>query len=52
MPSCNDDIVVTGSGDWSSHTYNVTTGKKLSSCICSHGQIKRLAIAKDSPSLY
>lgn len=52
MPSCNDDIIATGAGDWTSHTYNVTTGQKLSSCSCSHGRIKRLAIANDTPSVY
>ncbi|XP_060857378.1 WD and tetratricopeptide repeats protein 1-like [Metopolophium dirhodum] len=52
IPGCNDNIVATGSGDWSSHTYNVTTGQKLSSCICSQGIINRLAVANDSPGLY
>ncbi|XP_027847934.2 WD and tetratricopeptide repeats protein 1-like [Aphis gossypii] len=52
IPSCNDDIVATGAGDWSSHTYNVTTGHKLSSCNCSHGRVKRLAVANDTPSVY
>ncbi|XP_025190600.1 WD and tetratricopeptide repeats protein 1-like [Melanaphis sacchari] len=52
IPSCNDDIVATGAGDWSSHTYNVTTGQQLSNCICSQGRIKRLAVANDTPSVY
>ncbi|KAL5236457.1 hypothetical protein ACI65C_003867 [Semiaphis heraclei] len=52
IPNCNDDIVATGAGDWSSHTYNVTTGKQLTSCICSQGRIKRLAVANDVPSVY
>ncbi|XP_022183506.1 WD and tetratricopeptide repeats protein 1-like isoform X2 [Myzus persicae] len=52
IPCCNDDIVATGAGDWSSHTYNVTTGKQLNSCICSQGRIKRLAVANDAPSVY
>lgn len=52
IPSCNDDIVATGAGDWSSHTYNVTTGKQLRSCVCSQGRIKRLAVANDAPSVY
>ncbi|XP_060859889.1 WD and tetratricopeptide repeats protein 1-like [Metopolophium dirhodum] len=52
IPGYNDDLVATGSADWSSHTYNVTTGQKLSSCTCSQGKINRLAVANDSPSLY
>jgi len=44
--------VATGAGDWSSHTYNVTTGKQLRSCVCSQGRIKRLAVANDAPSVY
>ncbi|KAL4153620.1 hypothetical protein QTP88_001470 [Uroleucon formosanum] len=52
IPGCNDDVVATGGGDQRSYTYNVTTGKQLSSCICSEGVIKRLAVANDSPSVY
>ncbi|KAL4083120.1 hypothetical protein QTP88_028450 [Uroleucon formosanum] len=52
IPGCNDDVVATGAGDGSLHTYNVTTGKQLSNCICFQGQIIRGAVANDSPSVY
>eukprot|EP00102_Acyrthosiphon_pisum_P006100 XP_001951644.2 PREDICTED: WD and tetratricopeptide repeats protein 1-like [Acyrthosiphon pisum] len=51
IPGCNDDIVAAGCG-WSSYTYDVTTSKKLSCCVCSDGNIRRLAVANDSPSVY
>lgn len=52
MPSCNDDVVATGAGDWNSHTYNVTTGKRLSACSCALGRVKRIAVANDVPNVY
>lgn len=52
IPGCNNDIVATGAGDWSTQTYNVTTGKQLSNCTCSQGRVKRLAVANDVPSVY
>ncbi|XP_060874222.1 WD and tetratricopeptide repeats protein 1-like [Metopolophium dirhodum] len=52
IPGYNDDIIATASADQHSHTYNVTTGKKLTSCVCFHGEIRSLAVANDLPSLY
>lgn len=52
LPSCNDDVVATGAADWNSHTYDVTTGKRLSVCTCARGRVKRIAVANDTPSVY
>lgn len=52
LPNCNDDIVATGAGDWNSHTYNITTGNRLSVCTCARGRVKRIAVANDTPSVY
>ncbi|XP_001947034.1 WD and tetratricopeptide repeats protein 1-like [Acyrthosiphon pisum] len=52
IPGCNNDTLVTGSADWSSHTYNVPTRQILSSCTCYQGKINSLAVANDSPFLY
>ncbi|CAI6375592.1 unnamed protein product [Macrosiphum euphorbiae] len=52
IPGYNDDILATASIDQSSHTYNVTTGTKLMSCVCFHGEIRSIAVANDLPSLY
>uniref|UniRef100_A0A2S2QA93 WD and tetratricopeptide repeats protein 1 n=1 Tax=Sipha flava TaxID=143950 RepID=A0A2S2QA93_9HEMI len=52
LPNCNDDVVATGAADWNSHTYNLTTGKRLSICTCAEGRVKRIAVANDTPSVF
>ncbi|XP_016657697.1 WD and tetratricopeptide repeats protein 1-like [Acyrthosiphon pisum] len=52
IPGCNNDTLVTGSADWSSHTYDVPTGQILSRCTCHQGKINSLAVSNDSPFLY
>ncbi|XP_016661074.1 WD and tetratricopeptide repeats protein 1-like [Acyrthosiphon pisum] len=52
IPGYNDDILATASADQRSLTYNVTTSRKLRSCFCFRGEIRSLAVANDSPSLY
>ncbi|VVC32811.1 Hypothetical protein CINCED_3A009379 [Cinara cedri] len=52
IPGHNDDVVATGAGDWTTHTYDVTTGKQLSVCNCPIGRVKRIAVANDTPNVY
>lgn len=52
LPNSFDDIIATGAADWSSHTYNVTTGERLSICTCARARVKRIAVANDTPYIF
>uniref|UniRef100_A0A0K8S7M9 WD and tetratricopeptide repeats protein 1 n=1 Tax=Lygus hesperus TaxID=30085 RepID=A0A0K8S7M9_LYGHE len=52
MPQTNENIIVTGAGDYEVRVHNVVCKELTRVCVCHGGRIKRIATAQDVPDIY
>lgn len=52
LPLCNDNVLVTGAGDFQVHVHDVSIKETTQICTCATGRVKRLATAPQLPYLF
>uniref|UniRef100_A0A1B6D964 WD and tetratricopeptide repeats protein 1 n=1 Tax=Clastoptera arizonana TaxID=38151 RepID=A0A1B6D964_9HEMI len=52
LPLSDDNIIITGAGDYQVHVHDITLGETTQVCTCATSRVKRIAVAPQVPYMF